>query len=199
MKQIAAEIEVLLPEEARSELYPLLRRGIWFEVGLGRSLEDILVQDCGIDREYLKDRVQTIFLNGNPVDDLQAPLTRFGQTIALSAAMPGLVGATMRRGGYFAGLREGISHRCDSGEICEEKGWLRLKLYNFPATELGPSLLRRGVLLEAEACRELIASLSHGFWQKSQGATINGEAVGSGEEMLRLLQEQGLIRLRARV
>lgn len=196
MEPLAATIDIALPQGGMSAFYPLLRRGIWFEVGLGRSLESVLVQDCGIDPDYLQHRVQTIFLNGNPVDDLQAPLNRPGQTVALSAAMPGLVGATMRRGGYFAGLREGISHRCDAEGVCDETGWLLLKLYNFPATELAPSLLAQGIILETSATRELIQSLDDSFWGGGAEMAINGEGVASREEALGLLGREGLIRLR---
>ena len=46
-----------------------------------------------------------------------------GDTLALSAAMPGLVGATMRRGGYFAGLRANISHRDQDRRFKGESAW----------------------------------------------------------------------------
>jgi len=196
MEPLGATIDIALPKGGMSAFYPLLRRGIWFEVGLGRSLEAVLEQDCGIDPDYLHQRVQTIFLNGNPVDDLQTALTRSGQAVALSAAMPGLVGATMRRGGYFAELREGISHRCDAQGVCEETGWLLLKLYNFPATELAPTLLAQGIILEAAAMRELIQSLDDAFWGGGAEMAVNGEKVASREEALGLLGGEGLVRLR---
>jgi hypothetical protein len=197
MEPFAYEVDISLPPGAISELPPFLRRGFWVEIRLGRSLQDVLAQDCGIDPDYLRDQVQTIFLNGHPVDDLQAPVIRSGQTVALSAAMPGLVGATMRRGGYYAGLRQGISHRQENEEVSADRGWLLLKLYNFPAMELGPLILAQGIVLETAVCREIVSSLATDPGKGEADILINGQGMRSRDEALRSLVQEGLVRLRA--
>jgi len=196
MEPVTHEMDITLPASALSELHPFLRRGFRMEVHLGRSLWDVLTRDCGIDPDYLRNRVQTVFLNGSPVDDFRDPVTSSGQNIALSAAMPGLVGATMRRGGFYAGLRQGISHRQDPEEARAETGWLLLKLYNFPATELCPVILSRGMVLEASECRELISCLNKHWEQGQASIVINGHGMRSLQEATQSIQGNELVRLR---
>ena len=54
-------------------------------------------------------------LDGKPVDDIGAALVQDGSTLALSAAMPGLVGATLRRGGAYSSFRSAITYH-ETGE-----------------------------------------------------------------------------------
>src|SRR6185369_92588 len=88
-----------------------------------------------------------IFLDNRPVDDLERSLVHQGSRVTLSAAMPGLVGATMRRSGFYASLRQGISHAEPGGESEAGEGTIRLKLFNLLLPELGPVILGRGILL----------------------------------------------------
>ena len=96
--------------------------------------------------------------------------------IALSAAMPGLAGATLRKGGHFAGMRREIS-QCDEAS-CEEQheGMVTLKLFNLVAREMGPQVLEKGVWVTGEAWRGLLNTLkldqlpaaSHLVWNGTQ-------------------------------
>jgi hypothetical protein len=74
--------------------------------------------------------------------------------------MPGLVGATMRRGGFYAALRQGISHVTGSGTAACEGGTVRVKLFNLLLAELGPLVLARGLILERGELDELLQNLS---------------------------------------
>jgi hypothetical protein len=74
--------------------------------------------------------------------------------------MPGLVGATMRRGGFYAALRQGISHVTESGTAAGEGGTVRVKLFNLLLAELGPLVLARGLILERGELDELLQNLS---------------------------------------
>lgn len=128
----------------------LLRQGFYLKIRLGSSLEEVLVKDLGIEKEYIQERVQTIFLGHKPVDDLRAHVTLPWQELALSAAMPGLLGATMRKGGYYASFRESISYKESEAvekENMELKGPILVKLYNLVAQEQGEKVLERGILL----------------------------------------------------
>ena len=73
--------------------------------------------------------------------------------------MPGLVGATMRRGGFYAALRQGISHGVDSVTAAGECGTIRLKLFNLLLAELGPLVLARGLILESGELTDLLKNL----------------------------------------
>ena len=64
--------------------------------------------------------------------------------LALSAAMPGLVGATLRRGGTYAAMRAAITRAAERGAAAaREEPLVRVKLFNLLIDELGPLLLAR--------------------------------------------------------
>lgn len=92
-----------------SSFFPLLRQGFQVEAQMGRSLKHLLCEQFKVEEEYPADRVKTIFLDGKPVDDVETAIIENGATPALSAAMPGLVGATFRRGGVLGAFRSGIT------------------------------------------------------------------------------------------
>ena len=93
-----------------SSFVPLLQKGFQVRVQVGRSLKHLLCEQCGINPEYLTDRIQTIFLDGKVVDNVETTTVKDGAIIALSAAMPGLAGATLRTGGLLAAFRDGLTH-----------------------------------------------------------------------------------------
>jgi hypothetical protein len=72
-------------------------------------------------------------------------ILRDGCTLALSAAMPGLLGATMRKGGRYAAFRRDISQRTDEKQVRETSGRVTVKMFNMVARELGPRFLEKGV------------------------------------------------------
>jgi hypothetical protein len=139
--------------------FPLLQMGVTVPARVGCSLKSLLCDQLGIDADFVAQRIQTIFCDSQPVDDLDRTIIREGSTVALSAAMPGLVGASMRRGGQYAVLRRGISHGEDSGAAACAPGTIRIKLFNLLLAELGPLILSRGVLLEREALADLLRRL----------------------------------------
>ena len=76
-------------------------------------------------------------------------------TAIMSAAMPGLVGAVLRKGGPLAALRKDITYSSESTghEICD--GSVTVKLFNMTTREIGPLLLKRGVWLKGTELREI--------------------------------------------
>jgi hypothetical protein len=131
-------------------LQTLLARGFTIQARIGGTLSDLLGCQLGIGAEYLTNRVQTLFLNNSPVDDPEKTAVAEGDVIALSAAMPGLAGATLRKGGFYSRLRHGISHQAkDAKEIDQHKGIVTIRLFNVVAKELGPLFLERGVMVDA--------------------------------------------------
>jgi hypothetical protein len=137
-------------------LVPLLQQGVQMEIENGCRLEDLLCRQWGLDRDYVYGRISTLFLDGRPVDDIESARVRDGAVLALSCAMPGLIGATMRRGGVLAGFRSSISHReaqqkADAGA----QGTITVKLFNMLTRELGPHLLARGIIAPRKALSAL--------------------------------------------
>jgi hypothetical protein len=119
----------------------------------------MLCDQLAIPAAYVTERITTIFLDNHPVDDLEHAIIRNGSKIALSAAMPGLVGATMRRGGFYASLRQGISQLAQDGPMSHDDGVVTIKLFNLLLGELGPTILARGLLLEQNEQNELQQAL----------------------------------------
>jgi hypothetical protein len=126
----------------------LLQQGLRIETPLGGSVQDFLVRQLGMDPEVIDEKIQTIFLNGKVVDDpVQAFLTD-GALLALSGALPGLVGATMRRGGFYASLRDPITFQGGPGFQGSQKGAIVLKLFNILLKDIGPQILENGFMIE---------------------------------------------------
>ncbi|MBC2710331.1 MAG: hypothetical protein HGJ94_04830 [Desulfosarcina sp.] len=124
---------------------PLLEKGVVIQTRTGCTLRDFLCGQLGLSGDYLDQRVQTLFLDARPVDDVDTAVIRDGSTLALSAAMPGLLGATMRKGGRYAAFRKDISQHTDECGICEATGRVTVKLFNMVAREVGGRLLEAGV------------------------------------------------------
>jgi hypothetical protein len=99
-----------------------------------------------MSQEFIHDCISTTFLDGKPVDDLDAAVVRDGSRLALSSALPGLVGATMRSGGVLASLRSSITYK-ETGICTGGSGTIHVKLFNMVMEEAGPDLLRTGILV----------------------------------------------------
>jgi len=146
----AVRLNLQLPTDQLEQFFPLFQRGVTVPATIGCSLKNLLCHQLAIPEEYVSERITTVFCDNCPVDDFEKTIIRNGSRIALSAAMPGLVGATMRRGGYYAALRQGISHLMQTAPAVVEDGSVTLKLFNLLMTELGPNLLAHGILLKTE-------------------------------------------------
>lgn len=132
-----------------SSFFPLLQQGFQVEAQMGRSVKHLLCEQFKVSEEYLADRVKTIFLDGKPVDDVETAIIENGATLALSAAMPGLVGATFRRGGVLGSFRSGITYKAgDKTGESDAIGWVKIKLFNLLVGELGPIFLKTGILVD---------------------------------------------------
>lgn len=139
--------------------FPILQKGVMVPATVGCTLKSLLCEQFAIPADYVADRITTIFLDNRPVDDLERTIIHDESRVTLSAAMPGLVGATMRRGGFYAALRHGISHGFENGSAVGTSGTVRLKLFNLLLAELGPLVLARGLLLERNELDALLQNL----------------------------------------
>lgn len=150
-----------LPKAQLPYFFPSFQKGVVIPVNIGCSLKNLLCEQLAIPENYVSERITTIFFDNHPVDNLEQTVIAHGSRIALSAAMPGLVGATMRRGGFYAALRQGISHLVQDGTaVTNGSGTVTIKLFNLLLTELVPTFLARGVLLEREKWEHMLCDLS---------------------------------------
>ena len=128
-------------------------------------------------QDYLDNRINTIFLNGKPVDDVDSATVTGGSTLALSASMPGLVGAAMRKGGPISGFRGTITHVEGDLAIKPGIGAIILKLYNMVVEELGPNFLEKGIILRDVDVRSYFENRPEDFWSGCRSAIIDGTNV----------------------
>jgi hypothetical protein len=128
--------------------FSLFEKGVVLSGNTGCTLRDFLCGRLGLSGDYLDQRVQTLFLDARPVDDVDKAVVRDGSILALSAAMPGVLGATMRKGGRYAAFRKDISQHDDECGTCESPGRVTVKLFNMVAKEVGGHLLEAGIEVE---------------------------------------------------
>ena len=142
--------------------FPLLQQGVRVEAQVGCDIQSLLCDQFQMAPDYLADRITTIFLNGKPVDDVASAVVTDGATLALSAAMPGLVGATLRKAGHLASFRDTISHRNEatSANACVD-GFITLKLFNMLLPEVGPQVLAHGVWTSGRELQTCLTEYPH--------------------------------------
>lgn len=143
-----AHLRICVDAGLISRFLKLLERGFAVKIEASLSIRELLCRHLGISEEYVDNRIQTIFLDGKPVDNVDTAWVENGSTLALSAAMPGLVGATFRKGGFYASFRDTISYTKTENSISKGAGKIILKLFNMVAKELGPELLSKGIRIE---------------------------------------------------
>lgn len=163
-----------LKAESFGVFFPMMEKGVWIQVRIGSSIKSLLCKQIGLTEAYVDERIQTCFLNGKPVDDLDAALIRDGSTLAFSAAMPGLLGATLRKGGYYAPLRAGITYRETNNTVTQREGWVLVKLFNLLIKEMGPVFLKRGVWVTGEDLQHLLNRQSDLLKTVFLKVTLNG-------------------------
>jgi hypothetical protein len=158
---VDSTIELCLNQRGLARFLGLLAGGVGVAVGGPCGLDAFFGEVLGLDPDYVRDRLRTIFVNGQPVDDTARAVIGPGDEVALSVAMPGLVGICMRRDSPFKSFRGDITHgraapRIQSGQ---RSGLVTLKLFNFIAGEVGPGLFARGAVLAGD---RLAAALGRG-------------------------------------
>lgn len=159
------------------EFYPILLRGFGMTARLPCTVKTLLCYQFGLSPDYVEERITTVFLNGKATDDIDEASVGDEATIALSAAMPGLVGATMRRGGYYAAMRSAITHREVAAGGTGRIATVRVKLFNLLLPELGPEFLRRGILLSEAETGEFFGERGEEFWTACGSALLDGSPV----------------------
>ena len=152
-----------------SRMLHILQNGFMVRAQVGCSIKEFLCQQQKLSQEYITKRISTIFLDGKPVDDIDSAVIQDGSTLALSGAMPGLVGAVMRRRSFYASFRSSITYKKGDNVSQHEEGMVRLKLFNMVMKELGPDFLEKGIFIRT-------SDLS-GFLVNQWDVFLNGEPV----------------------
>ena len=158
----------------------LLNAGFMIKARIGESVQTLLCDRLGLDKSYFDERIQTLFLNSKPVDDPATAVVKDGATLALSAAMPGLVGATFRKGGRYSWMRGSISHPDDGDMTAGKNGWVTMKLFNLILKELGPFFLEAGVWLKGDTIQKFFAEQAGSLGDMIQSVSWNGRKIVPG-------------------
>jgi len=129
-----------------------LAQGFKLRTHRGATVSEVLSERLGIEQAYLQEKVQTVFLNGSVLDDLQSARVEEGCVLALSAAMPGAAGAVLRKESRYARMRSELTHKGDvpSSELPDESVTVVVKAFNLIASDLGPFLVGQGILIAGE-------------------------------------------------
>jgi uncharacterized protein (DUF2164 family) len=192
-----ADVHLIWGVAPLAVFFPLLQKGFLIKALCGVSIRAVLCDQLGVTDQYLDERINTIFLDGKPVDDVNSAIIKEDSVLALSAAMPGFVGAAFRKGGYYAVMRKGITHFEESEPTVEREGFFLLKLYNFVAKELGPLFLESGIWLRSNDMKELFRSRLEDFHSSCRSCTVNGRKIDLAEFLEGLwMEELDLVRLR---
>lgn len=136
--------------------FKLIESGFKLKVNTGLSIRELFCGQLGVSDDYYDDRVQTIFLDSKPVDNDKTARVYDGAKIALAAAMPGLVGATFRKGGQYASFRGTISHSETGKSSVKGEGEIVVKLFNMVSKELGPAFLKKGIIIEGKRFQNFV-------------------------------------------
>ena len=155
----------------------MFQQGFMLRCRLGSTIREVLCHQYGIKDAYLDGRINTVFLDGKPVDDVDTARISDGSVLALSASMPGFAGAALRKGGFYAKMRQGITHAEDPGAALHSEGFFTLKLFNLVAEELGPTFLKDGVWLESKAFEEFFMTRSQATRSKYLKLEVDHQAV----------------------
>ena len=172
-----ATLTITVGENRISDFVVLLQSGFQVKSRVGCSVKDFLCGQMGLTTDYYENRIQTLFLNFKPVDNPQTVQVPDGATLALSAAMPGLVGATMRRRGHYGRMRGSITHPDHNQTCAAETGWVTLKLFNLVLKELGPYFLSRGVWLDSKIVKGFLKDQADGLDENIQHINWNDAGI----------------------
>ncbi|MFO7496096.1 MAG: hypothetical protein R6X05_10755 [Desulfobacterales bacterium] len=190
----AQTLSLTVSENRLPLFFELLAQGISLPLAVGTSIRHVLCDQLGFCGDYLAERIQTIFLDGKAVDDVASAIVRDGATLALSAAMPGVVGATMRRQGRYAVMRQTISHQPADTPAPPQQGWITLKLFNLLASEKGPAFLSQGIAVQGRDLCALLKRQGPDFWSDCRDCRLNGKPV-SPQQLLAADLEAGPLTL----
>lgn len=169
-------LRIILSPHQLATFFPILQRGVWLQVQVGCGVMSLLTKQFGISADYVRERITTLFLDGKPIDNLETSTVNDGATLALSAAMPGLVGATMRRGGHLAAMRGSITYHSEK-KPDNGTGRVKVKLFNMVMTELGALFLAYGIRLTYAELSNFLAEQEDSFWQSFGLIILDGQQI----------------------
>lgn len=158
-----------------SYFLPLIQTGVQIEAEFGIPVKSFLLTLPGVNAEYIENRINTVFLDGEVLDDLDKTYISNGAELSLSASMPGLAGATLRMGGSLATLRKEITYSEKKEKGQTGQGFVTIKLFNLIIKDLGQGLLKKGVYIKQDQLKDLLKDGSGEFAADLENITLNDQ------------------------
>ncbi|MDL2267250.1 hypothetical protein LJC46_04595 [Desulfovibrio sp. OttesenSCG-928-G15] len=121
----------------------LMQSGVVVRCTVGITFDLMLRREFGLTEEQIAP-VDSIILDGMPVDEPEHTVVPGGSRLALASGLPGITGLSMKKGSAVRGLRSGITHT-RSAEVTPTPGEITLSLYSLTLPELAGHFLARGV------------------------------------------------------
>jgi len=131
------------------------QKGFSLPCRVGKTLDQLLVEQLGMDSNYVETVVRTVFHNSSPVDSLTEVTIADGDMVALAGAMPGLVGIAMGRNSPVGSFREDISSK-PRKESKKVFGKVSIKGFNVVVPELVRFALAHGIVIDAAKAADLL-------------------------------------------
>ena len=156
---------------------PIFQGGFFFRCQVGRSIENFLLRQLALSREFVADKVSTVFLNGQCVDNFASAILKNGSVVAFSSALPGLAGATLRRGGTYACLRSSITYREEEIPVQPQEGIITIKVFNLLMEELGTIFLEKGITISRSVLVDFLRVQKENFWSEVRAVQLEGVSV----------------------
>jgi len=194
-------ISLVVDSPFAKEFYVLLQTGFTVKCLVGASIENLFYDQLKLNPQLVEEKISTIFLSGKPVDDIATATVQDGSILALSGAMPGLVGATLRRKSPLASFRQSISAQQNSRNFKKTEGYIQIKLFNILLKELGLFFLEMGIYVPRVMFTSFVAQLTDDFYNRCRQILINGKSIQlqSTAEWSSLLANHDFVYLKVQV
>jgi hypothetical protein len=167
--------------EAGDALNPYFRSvfqgGFLFRCQVGQSIADFLFRQLSLEKNFVEEWISTVFLDGECVDDITQATMKDGSVVAFSAALPGLVGATLRRGGFYACLRDSITYHTENIPVDARQGTITIKLFNLLMDVLGPVFLKKGIIMGRSVITRFFQGRTNEFWKEIKVVQLGGKPI----------------------
>lgn len=168
-------ISLVVDSSLVKEFYVLLQTGFTVKCLVGASIENLFYDQLKLNPQLVEEKISTIFLSGKPVDDIATATVQDNSILALSGAMPGLVGATLRRKSPLASFRQSISAHQTSKNFKKTEGYIQIKLFNILLKELGLFFLEMGIYVPRAMFTSFVEQLTGDFYNRCSQILINGK------------------------
>jgi hypothetical protein len=170
-------------EEPR--FFKILQKGFGLNTLVGVSIKMFLCGFAELEPRYIRERISTIFLDGMAVDNIEEAIISEGSILALSSAMPGLAGATLRRDGIYASLRESITYKEKASNCRIKEGIITVKLFNLLIDDIGHIFLQKGIIVKSRELQSFFVKQTDRFWRDCSEIILDGRPIDHEDLLVR--------------